>query len=113
MGSGDRIPRELGHQPRVRYINGLTIYFATKQATYVTDGKVAIVLERWFDKGDFYKKSWRLLTWRLTRNKDIHTVYDAWRMAERYEVCRHQAFHVPDLKPNTKIIKEESNGRKN
>ena len=76
MGSNGRIPREQGHQPRVRYINGLTIFFATKQAIYVTDGKVAIVL-------------------------------DAWRMAERYEVCRHQAFHVPTITKETIVIKED------
>ena len=107
MGSNGRIPREQGHQPRVRYINGLTIFFATKQAIYVTDGKVAIVLERWFDKNPFYQKSWRLLSWRLTRNKDIKTIYDAWRLAERYEVCRHQAFHVPDITKETIVIKED------
>lgn len=106
MGN-ERIQRELGHQPRVRYINGLTIYFATKQSIYVTDGKVSIVLERWFDKGDFYQKAWRLLIWRLTRNKDIKTVYDAWKLADRYDVARHQTFRFPDMKVNTIEIKEK------
>ena len=106
MGENQRPKRELGHQPRVRYINGLTIYFATKQAIYVTDGKVSIVLERWFDSNN-YQKAWRLLMWRLTRNKDLETVYDAWELASRYGICRHQSFHFPEIKQNTKVIKEE------
>ena len=108
MGSDERIKRELGHQPRVRYTNGLTIYFANKQATYVSDGKVAIVLERWFDKGSFYQDSWRLLNWRLTRNKNIRTIYDAWKLADRYDVSRHQTFHFPDISKDAIEIKEDS-----
>ena len=104
---GERPQRELGHQPRVRYVNGLTIYFATKQTIYVTDGKVSIVMERWFDKGSFYKNSWKLLLERLTRNKDIKSVYDAWKLASRYDVCQHQTFHFPEIKEGTKEIKEE------
>lgn len=90
--------------PRFRKVNGLTIYFKTKQSIYVTDGKVAIVLERWFEGNAFYRKKWKNMVYTLTYNKSIKTVYDVWNIAMRYEVNRHQTFRFPEIEPGTAEI---------
>lgn len=103
----ENLEQNRNYQPKVRYINGLTIYLANKQAVYITDGKVAIVLERWFETNNFYKDQWDLMLRRLTRNKNITTIYEVWNLAARYDVARHQTFRFPEIKPETKEIKEE------
>ena len=101
------LKRELGHQPSVRYINGLTIYFAEKQAIYVTDGKVSIVLERWFESNFAFERKWDLLNRVLKRHKSINTVYQVWNIAMRYEICPHMTFRFPEIKKGTREIKED------
>ena len=95
------------YKPKLRRINGLTIYFATKQSVFITDGKVSIVLERWFDGIDFYEQNWKPLMQVLVRKKGIYTVYDAWKLADYYDVARHQTFRFPDIAKNTIEIKED------
>ena len=90
----------------MRYINGLTIYFAEKQAIYVTDGKMSIVLERWFESNFNFEQKWDLLCRVLKHNKSVETVYQVWNIAMRYEICPHMTFHFPDIKPGTREIKE-------
>lgn len=106
VGRAENINESRNYQPRVRYVNGLTIYFRTKQSIYVTDNKVAIVLERWFESREFYSEQWHLLSKRLKNNKEIHSVYDVWNMAMRYEVQAHQTFRFPEVEPGTPEIKE-------
>lgn len=90
----------------MRYINGLTIYFAEKQAIYVTDGKMSIVLERWFESNFNFEQKWDLLCRVLKHNKSVGTVYQVWNIAMRYEICPHMTFRFPDIKPGTREIKE-------
>lgn len=94
------------YEPRVRYTNGLTIYFSDKQTIYATDGKVSIVLERWFEGNNFHKEHWKPMVEVLTKNKSITSVYKIWEIASRYDVCRRQSFSFPEIKKNTKQIKE-------
>lgn len=94
------------YQPKLRQVDGLTIYFKSKQTIYLTDGKVAIVFERWFEGNDFYKENWKPLVETLSRRKSIGSVYKAWEIATRYGVQAHQTFHFPDIEPDTQTIKE-------
>lgn len=107
MERSANLRKELGHQPSVRYVNGLTIYFAEKKAIYVTDGKVAIVLERWFEEKFDFGRKWDLLCRVLKRHKTVNSVYQVWNIAMRYEICPHMTFRFPKIKPNTREIKEE------
>lgn len=107
MGREDNLELQEKYEQRVRYINGLTILFRTKQSIYITDGKVAIVLERWFEGNNFYKEVWKNLVYTLTYNKSMATVYDVWSIAMRYEVQAHQTFHFPDIPEGIREIKEE------
>lgn len=94
--------------PRVRYINGLTIYFATKDTIFITDTKVAIVLERWFDNYfGFYKDNWKPLVEVLTKKQSLRTVYEVWNLADKYDVARHQTFRFPEIKSNTIVVKDK------
>ena len=93
--------------PKYRHVNKLTIYFATKDSIFVTDGKVAIVLERWFDtKIGFYSGNWRPLVETLGKKKSIETVYDVWKLADYYDVARHQTFRFPEISDKAIEIKE-------
>lgn len=103
-GRAENLELQEVYMPRFRRVNGLTIYFRSKQSIYVTDGKVAIVLERWFEGNNFYKRQWKNMVYTLTYNKSIATVYDVWDIAMRYEVSRHQTFHFPDIEPGTPEI---------
>lgn len=94
-------------QPKIRYINGLTIYFATKETIYVTDNKVAIVLERWFEGKNNYKEKWSKVCRILKLNKGIRTPYEVWNIAMSYDVSRHQTFRFPEIKQGTITIKEK------
>lgn len=96
------------YKPKVRFVDGLTIYFANKQTIYVTDGKVAVVFERWFESNDFYKEQWKPLVDTLSRKKTIGSVYKAWSIAMRYEVQAHQTFRFPEIKPDTIEITEDN-----
>lgn len=99
------------YKPKVRRVDGLTIYFRTKQTIYITDGKVAVVFERWFEGNDFYKNSWKPLVEALTRRKTIGSMYDAWNIAVRYGVQAHQTFHFPEIDPAAQIM-EKGNDEK-
>lgn len=107
MGREDNLKLQEVYRPRFRKVNGLTIFFKTKQSIYVTDGKVAIVLERWFEGNNFYHEKWKNLVYTLTYNKSVSSVYQVWNIAMRYEVQAHQTFRFPEIGPNTKEIKEE------
>lgn len=93
------------YNPRVRYTNGLTIYFANKQAIYVTDGKVAIVVERWFEGNNIFKR-WRNLAWTFSYG-NVKSIYHAWEIARHHEIQVHQAFHFPEIDKNIPIVKEK------
>lgn len=97
------------HIAKYRKVNGLTIYFATKTSIYATDGKVTIVLERWFDGKDwFYEHNWKPMNQILVKKKGIKTIYDIWKIADYYGVCRHQSFRFPDIKAGAIEIKEDN-----
>lgn len=95
------------YQPRVRYTGNMTIFFRSKDTIFVTDGRVSVVFERWFEGNDFYQNSWRPLVQALCRKKTISSVYEAWNIAERYDVARHQTFNFPSIPEGTLTIKEE------
>ena len=107
MGKEENLKLHDIYIPRVRYTNGLTIYFSDKQTIYATDGKVAIVLERWFEGNNFHKEHWKPMVDVLTKNKNITSVYKVWEIASRYEVCRRQSFNFPKIEKSVKQIKEK------
>lgn len=94
--------------PKARYVNSLTIYFSSKDSIFVTDGKIVIVLERWFDiKRGFYAGSWKPLVEVLSKKKSLTTVYEVWELARYYGVASHQTFRFPEIKPGTIKVKEK------
>ena len=106
MGNVKRVGRE-NFQTRIRFVNGLTVYYSQKDSIYVTDGKMTIVIERWFDGLNTYRERWKPMTDVLFRNKSLATIYDCWRVAERYNVCRHMGRRFPEVKAGTIIVKEK------
>lgn len=106
MGTVKRVGRE-NFQTRVRYVNGLTLYYAQKDSIYITDGKISIVIERWFDGLNTYRQRWKPMTDVLFRNKNLNSVYECWNIASRYNVCKHMSYRFPDIKAGTIIIKEK------
>lgn len=106
MGSVKRVGRE-NFQTRVRYVNGLTLYYAQKDSIFITDGRMTIVLERWFDGLNTYGRRWKPMTDVLFRNKSLRTIYDCWNVAERYDICRHTSYRFPTIKVGTIIVKEK------
>ena len=71
----------------VRYINGLTIFFKSKETIYATDGKVSVIFERWFDKDSgFYRHNWFPFCDALRRNDGLESMYDLYRLASRYDI---------------------------
>lgn len=107
MGSVKHIKREQA-PTKVRYVDNLTIYFATGETIFVTDGKVSIVMERWFEGRGHYKDSWKPFTRILERRKSFVSVYEVWQLATNYGVSQHQTFRFPEIKKGTKVIKEKN-----
>lgn len=95
------------YQPKIRYVGALKVYFKSKDTIFVTDGRVSVVFERWFEGNNFYKDSWRPLVNTLTKKKTISSVYEAWNIAARYDVARHQTFNFPPVAEGTLTIKED------
>lgn len=92
-------------EKKVRYINALTIYFATKDEIFVTDGKTNILLERWFDGRNIYSEHWRPMTQVLLHKKSLETIHEIWRIARKYEVCAHISWKFPEIKEEVKELK--------
>lgn len=73
-------------KPSVRYTNGLTIYFRTKNDIMVWDDKLFIKISRYyFPPKNYYKTCWKPLLEKLYRNNSLETVWDIAKLANRYE----------------------------
>ena len=90
---------------KVRYINALTIYFATKDEIFVTDGNTHILLERWFDGRNIYAYHWRPLTQALLHKKGLETIHGIWQLARKYEICTHTSRNFPEIPNGIKEIR--------
>ena len=89
---------------KVRYVNEMTIYFATKDEIFVSNGKTHVLFERWFDGRNVYTKRWRPFVQILTHKKNLDSVYEIWRIARKYEVCAHTAHRFPNIPNEVKEI---------
>ena len=92
---------------KVRYMEALTIFFATKDAIYITDGKNHVLLERWFDGRNIYSQHWRPLTQVLLHRKNLSNIHVIWRLARKYEVCAHTPRCFPEIPNDVKEIRNE------
>ncbi len=89
---------------KVRHVNALTIYFATKDEIFVTDGRTHILLERWFDGRNIYSEHWRPLTQVLLHKKSLETITGVWQLALKYEICAHTTYHFPEIREEVKEV---------
>lgn len=92
---------------KVRYVNALTIYFATKDEIFVTDGKTHVLFERWFDGRNIYSDHWRPLTQVLLHKRSLETIHGVWQIALKYEICAHTTRRFPSIPEGIKEIKDE------
>ena len=74
-------------KPSVRYIRDLCIYFKDKETVYVSDGKTAVLFDRWFDDDiGFYSECWKPFCRVLLRRDSFKTIYDIYRVASFYGI---------------------------
>lgn len=73
-------------KPSVRYTNGLTIYFRTKNDILIWDDKLFIKISRYyFPPKNYYQTCWKPLLERLYHNNNLETVWGVANLANRYE----------------------------
>ena len=93
---------------KVRVVNNVTIFFASKDTIYAKDESGSTVLcERWFEGRFGYAKKWRPFTQVLLHKKGIESIRDVWRIALRYEISAMTPRKFPQIPSGVKFLKEE------
>lgn len=85
-------------RPSVRYVNGLVIYFKSKELVYVEKGKDMVCFMRWFcPKGQIYEKSWKPFCERLCRNNSISTIWQVIALANHYGIESYKPYWPEEI----------------
>lgn len=95
-------------QKQVRYVNGITILFYSKESIYAQKGINKIVCNRWLNtyKGS-YKNSWSPFQSALKKSKHIESLSDIILLAKKYDVnVMGTSRSIPAIDDSTKIINE-------
>lgn len=75
-----------GHEPSVRFTNGLTLYFQYKDEILVWDSRSFIkVCRPFYPPKGYYTKNWKPLLERLYHNNNLETVRDVALLAGKYD----------------------------
>ena len=92
---------------KVRVVNNVTIFFASKDTIYAKDESGACVLcERWFEGRFGYAQKWRPFNQVLLHKKSIETIRDVWRIALRYEISAMTPRKFPKIPSGVKFLEE-------
>ena len=95
------------YQRQVRYVNGMTILFYSKESIYVMKGINKIICNRWFNKSKgSYKSSWFPFQ-RYMKDKNIQSISEVIKVANAMEVnvqgCSRK---FPEIDENVIVIKK-------
>lgn len=89
---------------RYREVGELTIYFKSKDEVYVTDGKTSALFERWWDGRFVYKDKWKPFCHELTRKNTLETVWDIYKLANKYGVIGHTVGSFPEISADARVL---------
>lgn len=83
-----------------RKINGMTIFWISKQMTQVSDSSgMAIVFHRWFNHKN-YAHGWKLFNEYLRRNNKISTCWEVMQRAREYDIDMQAPYKVREIPPD-------------
>lgn len=95
------------HVPSVRVVNGMTLYFETKNKVHAMDSQRGYVMAYRMDCApkSYYAKSWKPFLEKLYRSNTISSVYDVAKIAQCFDVDIYCPWSKPPEIPQNILVR--------